>query len=599
MSDVHQFLNSYQEALDHEIHTAGWPEEILATYSFESCLKHDGGKEVYLVRDRRTGAKVILRVTSHDSGDRADAEWAILSNLDHPGIPKTFGRLVSKEKSYVAREFIPGQPLDTVVAQGALSPQEVFAYAKKLCDILDYQHRQTPPVIHRDIKPQNVILRPDGTIALTDFGIARTFKPGADSDTQYVGTLPYAPPEQYGYAQSSPQTDIYAFGIVLVYLSTGSPNRQNLSEKIKDKRLLALIRRCIAFDPADRFSSVEEVRDFISGKRSFRSKLIIGFSAALLCVLVAVSLFVLFNRPVETTPPWSAGDPLFDSTKTGNLPGNLSNDGYIVEGDHETYISIYNGIYILDPDGTIGRCVIDDQFAKYMNFYQGKLYFSGGVLGLYCADPSTGEVSRFFASRVDMVFIDDGILYFEYVEDDSNLYTIGFDGQNLRKVSDFGKVYNRNVVGGYQYYTKPSEGRALFRANLATGEEELLYSSRSDFVSVYGTSIYFVDASLSRTLMRMDLDGGNAEKLIIGSYSALNATPYGIFLSNSRNQLVLVSLDGESLTQLETSGSFIVGVTRDWVMYDREIQGDEYDFYYWLIRPDGSKAHPLTFYEQT
>ena len=634
MSDIHDFLNSYQETLDNEIQTADWPAEIRAIYHFESCLKHEAEKEVYLVRDTRTGGLAILRATSHDSGDRAEAEWAILSQLNHPGIPKTYGRFISNNRNCVVREYIPGQPIDSVVAKNPLSPKDVLSFARKFCDILDYQHSQTPPVIHRDIKPQNIILRPDGSIALTDFGIARIFKPGADSDTRYVGTLPYAPPEQYGYAQSTPQTDIYAFGILLVYLATGSPHRQDLKDKIKDKRLLALIERCIAFDPKDRFFSAREIRRFIDKSQSRKTLFVAGVSSGFACVLVLFGLFFfldpihLFGSPSGqvtesgqiagsnqategtggdqpasgqmpsnsggsqnvTTSSQSSEGPLYDPTRAGNLTGNIGNGGFAVEGGKEVYLALDDAIYVLNPDGSLGSVAVSIRGARALNYYEEMLYFTADIRGLMCADPRTGTISTLCKVSIGKIYIDNGVLYFENAQDGLNLYTIGFDGSDMRKVGNDARGYYRIVMDGYQFFSNINDGETLYRIDLATGTEERLNEIRSAWISACGTKLYFSDFGIPGSLMCMDLDGENLEKLMPGACSYVNATPIGVFFTNSTGQqLEVMDLDGRSQTWLTRGkcGSFCV--TRDWVIYTNKDDENSY----WLVRPDGSENHPL------
>ena len=492
MSDAKEFLNAYQEMLDNEIREADWPTEIRDRYCFESCLKHDEQKEVYLVRDRYTDIRMVLRITSADAGSQADTEWEILSQLNHPGIPRVFDRLTVGNKSFTTREYIPGQPLDAVVAQRLLTPSEIFSITRLMCDILTYQHCQAPPIIHRDIKPQNIILRPDGSIALTDFGISRTFKPWADSDTQFVGTMPYAPPEQYGYAQSTPQTDLYALGIVLVYLATGSPNRQNLKERIADKKLLDLINHCIAFDPADRFSSSEEVCHFIEKGRRFKptskqlaskrlSRITLGaITAGLFLVLVAFGVFV-WADPLgwiasltgsntqgmhnEESPnntedvlaiPVGEG-PLFDSSIRGNLVGNITNGGLAVESESTVYVALTEGIYELAPDGSRGQEIIGVREANSLNYYQGRLYFySYSIGGLGCVDLETGQSHVLAKVRVERFYIENNTIYFVNIDDHYNLYAIDVEGTNMRKIDDHGGTVNRELIiyDGYQYFAE-------------------------------------------------------------------------------------------------------------------------------------------------
>lgn len=612
MSDVREFLDSYRETLSHETAAGDWPPEISSIYIPESCLKHSEGKQVYLVVDSRTGGKAILRITAHDSGDRADAEWDILSRLDHPGIPKTFGRLVTSDTSYIVREYIPGDPLDVVVARKTLSAQEVFDLACKLCEILGYLHRQMPPIIHRDIKPQNIIMKADGDIVVTDFGIARTYKPGAESDTQYVGTLPYAPPEQYGYAQSTPQTDIYALGIVLVYLSTGSPDRQNLQDKIEDKKLLALIKRCIAFDPADRFTSVDEISRFIGKTYKPKRTIVLACAAGLVLTLAigAVILFVVLpstlddslNAPGATAPvdegsassgnvsaPYDSGEALFDSSVAGNLSGNIGNGGAAVEGDGIVYLAASDGIRTIGPDGTLGDIVVDVKGARYLNYHQGTLYFSTDT-GLMSADPQTGETKTIFGSYAEKVFVDDGKLYFENGGDSLNLYTADLDGKNVTKASDYGSVYYRNVTGGYQYFANTSDGEALYRVDIETGDEQKLYDERSAWLSAYGDYLYFSDFSIPGNMVRMSLDGSETEVLFSGSYSYVNATPLGVFFTNPEGQqLEVMTHDGASRTLLTDKRCGRYCVTSEWIFYVNKDDSENL----WMMRPDGSDDQPV------
>lgn len=613
MSDVREFLDSYREVLSHETTAGDWPPELSSLYVADSCLKHSEGRQVYLVIDVRTGGKAVLRITSHDVVDQSDAEWAILSKLDHPGIPRCFGRLVTERASYTVREYIAGIPLDEAVAKGAFSAREVFDFALELCDILGYLHRQSPPVIHRDIKPQNVILKDDGTVVLTDFGIARTYKPDAESDTQYAGTLPYAPPEQYGYAQSTQQTDIYALGIMLIYLATGTPDRRDLPNRIEDKKLLALITRCIAFDPADRFASVDDIVRFI-GKvhRPKRSIVLACLAGALALTLAVGGAFLLLQPPNAPDDSPNQPDPvgqatggspqdgssstfvdwdgaLFDPTVSGNLAGNIGNGGIAVEGDGTVYFAASDGIRTIGDDGSLGDIVVDATGARYLNYHRGALYFSTQT-GLIRADPQTGEAETVSSSYAEKVFVDNGRLYFENGGDSLNLYTAELDGTNVAKVSDFGSVYYRNVIEGHQYFANTSDGEALYRVNLETGEEQKLYDERSAWLSAYGEYLYFSDFSIPGNMVRMSLDGSETDVLFSGSYSYVNATPLGVFFTNPEaQQLEVMAHDGKSRTLLTEKRCGRFSVTSEWIFYVNKDDNDEL----WMMRPDGSDDHAV------
>ena len=97
-------------------------------------------------------------------------------------------------------------------------------WAMQLCDALSYLHSQNPPIIYRDMKPANVMLKPEGNIKIIDFGIAREYKEQNLADTTVLGTKGYAPPEQYS-GQTDPRSDIFALGMTMHHLLTGMDPR--------------------------------------------------------------------------------------------------------------------------------------------------------------------------------------------------------------------------------------------------------------------------------------------------------------------------------------------------------------------------------------
>jgi hypothetical protein len=284
------------------------------------------------------------------------------------------------------------------------------------------------------------------------------------------------------------------------------------------------------------------------------------------------------------------GEQLFNSAQTGNLPGNINNGGYLVEGDRETYVALKDGIYVLEPDGTIGRLVVSAKNIRSMNFYKEMLYYARDTSGLMCVNLKTGESSKLYDVSVGSIYIDNGVLYFENAEDHLNLYTIGFDGNGMRKISDYGSVYYRNIVDGYQYFANTKDDETLYRVNLETGKEEQLYDTRSAWISLYDSRIYFSDFSIPGCLLSMSLDGGPTEQLYYPSASYVNACPLGVFFVNADQKLELRSFDGNSSKTLvkEKCGSFCV--SRDWIIY-RNLDDDNS---LWVICTDGTDKHRLS-----
>ena len=136
-----------------------------------------------------------------------------------------------------------------------MSEAQVREIGLGLCAVLRRLHSQDPPVIHRDIKPQNVVLTDTGEVFLIDFGISRRYDSAAGEDTVFAGTRGFAAPEQYGFAQTDCRSDIFSLGVLLCWLMTGQTQLGEASAGGLER----CIRRCTAFDPKDRYQSVDAV----------------------------------------------------------------------------------------------------------------------------------------------------------------------------------------------------------------------------------------------------------------------------------------------------------------------------------------------------
>jgi hypothetical protein len=644
MSDADAFLGTYKDALKQEVETGGWPSEFSGIYAPESCLKHSGDKKVYLVIDRRTGGRAILRASDLDANERADVEYQILSRLDFPGVPKAYGIFVRDGRSYLSREYFSGEPLDQVIARGTMQTAQIYATARQLCAILEYLHTQVPPVIHRDIKPQNIIMRSDGTIGLTDFGIARTYKEGSSSDTSFAGTMPYAPPEQYGFAQSSAQTDIYALGIVLIYLATGSPNRQDLARRIPDASLRGLIEKCIALDPKDRFQNVGQVVKRIDSMKTRKLRLAAGILAAVFAlILVGVGAYLGITTMLDSlrdipsdlsvagndvVPDYPEGsDPLtyenpliakstgaamlYDYNNDGNLDGNLNNEGFAVGNGLWFFIidqdvsNEYGGeldhLYRIDDEEAVPEKLYESSWIDSLNIYDHNVYF-GCAEGLMRYDGYEEEMNLLTGGDVRRVFFDDGKLY--YLQGESNnctLRTIGTDGRGDRQVIDHAISYTDacfSFCDGVFYYTVPEEGSRLYAYDLSAGTETVFLNRRVEEFSICNGNIYFVYKGVNDTLLRMNIDSGTIVELSPYAYYQINASPKGLFAVNcvGLNSIMDPSITDEGKFRLEVmdgNGGNIHAIrtgyignyclANDWIFYYSEQDG----FALRMMRLDG------------
>ncbi|MGE0495187.1 MAG: serine/threonine-protein kinase [Vulcanimicrobiota bacterium] len=195
-------------------------------YLVESMLGSGGMGSVYLARDQQTGGAVAIKQINpgadHDMRGRFAREAATLLELRHPGIPDISDFFEQDGTDYLAMDYIQGQSLASLLEQGPLPLGQALAHCLGVCDVLCYLHNRPVPVVHRDVKPHNIVLRPDGTVVLVDFGMARDMA-GPATKTM-VGTLAYAPLEQL-QGHPEPRSDLYALGATLYELITGETPR--------------------------------------------------------------------------------------------------------------------------------------------------------------------------------------------------------------------------------------------------------------------------------------------------------------------------------------------------------------------------------------
>ena len=189
-----------------------------------------GMSVVYLAMDKHLNKQWAIKEIRKTGKDKKGTiyvqslmtEANLMKRLDHPAIPRIVDIVENSEAIYVVMDYVEGESLDKVLEKFGPQPQDVVLdWAKQLADALNYLHSQTPPIIYRDMKPANVMLKPEGTVKLIDFGTAREYKGTNIADTVVLGTPGYAAPEQYGKRETDGRTDIYCLGMTMHYLLTG------------------------------------------------------------------------------------------------------------------------------------------------------------------------------------------------------------------------------------------------------------------------------------------------------------------------------------------------------------------------------------------
>ncbi len=285
-------------------------------YEILKEIGHGGMSVVYLAMDKRLNKQWAVKEIRKKGSGKNDAvvvnsllaEANLMKRLDHPALPRIVDIIDNGITIYVVMDYIEGESLDKILKEYGAQPEEqVVAWAKQLCDALSYLHSQKPPIIYRDMKPANVMLKPEGNIKIIDFGIAREYKEQSLADTTVLGTKGYAPPEQYS-GQTDARSDIFALGMTMHHLLTGvdprsgepyAPVRQwnpEISEGVE-----MIIDRCVEPAAENRYQScadllydLEHPELITKGFKRKQKRKLMAFLVSLgLAVIMAVAGIVL------------------------------------------------------------------------------------------------------------------------------------------------------------------------------------------------------------------------------------------------------------------------------------------------------------------
>lgn len=222
-------------------------------------------REVAVIEEKEhTRVLLVQHVESRDFFVKkiltsCDADiFRLLETHSFSGIPRIYCRVEKEDGTLILiEEYIKGTPLSQLSGRGAFFTEAKAAeLIVRLCDILLPLHSLNPPIIHRDIKPSNILISSDGVPKLVDFNAAKQFQAQKNRDTVLMGTVDYAAPEQYGFRQSDPRTDIYALGVLLNWLLTGETPREHLHTG----RFSSIISRCTELNPDQRYPSTADLK---------------------------------------------------------------------------------------------------------------------------------------------------------------------------------------------------------------------------------------------------------------------------------------------------------------------------------------------------
>ncbi|MGN1164895.1 MAG: serine/threonine protein kinase [Lachnospiraceae bacterium] len=216
-------------------------------------------KNIFLVQHVENGHIYVMKEQKIYSRE----VYEHLKTCENPHVPKIFECVEDNGKLIIVEEYIQGESMaEHLEEKGTYSLEEVCRFMITICDVLEQLHYLQQPVIHRDLKPDNILIQENGYLKIIDFNTAKQYEYGRESDTVIIGTRKYAAPEQFGFRQSDARTDIYAMGVMMNYLLTKRYPEEFLyiSEKYGKKSMSDVIHKCVEFSPDSRYQTVMDLR---------------------------------------------------------------------------------------------------------------------------------------------------------------------------------------------------------------------------------------------------------------------------------------------------------------------------------------------------
>jgi serine/threonine protein kinase/Flp pilus assembly protein TadD len=276
-----------QKFIEQELKNLLAPGDVLGSrYKIIEFLKTGGMGAVYKAEDLRLSKLCAIKElinTAINSEERKagfirfEREAKILSELDHPNLPRVIDYFTLGDRHYLAMDYIDGYDLGSLVKEkdedSKLKEEDIIKWSLQVCEVLHYLHTRNPPVIYRDLKPSNIMIRQsDDRVMLIDFGIARTVAPVEEESLTKtaIGTIGYMAPEQYK-GKSEARSDIYSLGATMHHLLTGKTPLPFSLETLKHVRhdispqLNAVVMKSLRLKPSERFQSVLDIKKALTG----------------------------------------------------------------------------------------------------------------------------------------------------------------------------------------------------------------------------------------------------------------------------------------------------------------------------------------------
>ncbi|MCM1158523.1 MAG: protein kinase [Bacteroidales bacterium] len=428
-----------------EFNEAGKEAELpvfLEDYRILSCLYERTEKSCYMVADWKTDEKYLLKIRKcGDDRNVLEVEHQRIEELAQafPEEYKPSRYWKENEVEYLLKCYIQGMDLEAYQERnGAPDAAEILRIAIEICKAVTRLHAMEPPVIHRDIKPKNLIIDYRGNVHLIDFETTRDYKEDNTKDTVFFGTEGNAAPEQYGYSQSDVRTDVYGIGKVLEFLY-----EENAGGHVKDnrayRRIHKIIQKAAAFDPAKRYQSIsqlqsalEKVMNGVGEGRRKRRLFWIGAVEAVAAVVLLSTAFMMkteFRKYLENPVGEGKAD-------TQELPVSEEKDAEMPTPEE-------NGAELPEPEENDGKLAASEG-------EEGNLIFDGGLEQVLPVLLGKAELAEEDYDRITKIVVMG-----------NQIYAQDIDLQDMETVICHRLVENRSVKGKVADLTELSRMKNL------------------------------------------------------------------------------------------------------------------------------------------
>lgn len=527
-------------------------------YKILNKVGQGGMSVVYLAMNERANKQWAIKEVRKDGVSDFEvvkqnlvAETDILKKLNHRHLPSIIDVIDMEESFLIVMDYIEGITLKQVLEREGVQPQDrVVEWAKQICDVLGYLHSRKPPIVYRDMKPSNVMLKPDGNITVFDFGTAREYKSGNSEDTTCLGTKGYAAPEQYGgRGQTDARTDIYCLGATLYHLLTGHnpsqppyemrPIRQwnpNLSSGLE-----RIILKCTAANPNDRYQTCAELMyaldhyteldDEYRKKQNTKWKAFIATSTLTVVSLMAcIGCKLLENSTIKN----SYGEYIKSAERTENEEEFIEaykNAINLNPKDETGYLGLLDKMLATDESGEVGECLSQEEANQITE-----------ILG-YKGDGNTTNESKFSSNKEG---------YEEFAYELGIAYYYHYDGTGNKQLSkewfeiaSESSSLESNKVERSKRFAKIANYYAQLNVRDETGDSMVSYSDYwKDMKELVSGNLVKLDNETIAITMYQDMI------YQIGQY-AINFKDAGV----SKAELVNELKDMESHIESDISGS--------------------------------------------